>query len=366
MIAHTRARRADEERVGQRPLQRVAKQRLTNQRLIGVPLRRPADVVGWFGAIQAQEYEAAKWAIALRLNRATDAAIQRAIDEGRILRTHVMRPTWHFVRREDLRWLIALTAPRVQQAIAYHGRFVELDRPTLVRGTTLIERAIGREGCLTRRELRQHLAAAGMSVAGQRLAHLVMHAELEAVICSGPRREKQFTYALLADRAPASEPISRDAALARLCLRYFASHGPATVRDFAWWSGLTIADGKRGLDMIRARSKTIDGLTYWTTSRVRSPAADDRPVHLLPIYDEYLVAYRDRIAVPQPTLFRNSLVVAGQMAGGWRAVANRGVVAVNIMPTRGLSAREMRAAERAAAGYAAFANGGVARRRWPR
>jgi len=336
----------------------VAVRRLASQILNGPPLRRPADVVGWFGAMQGQEYEPAKWAVGLRLRDATADRVERALDEGRILRTHVMRPTWHFVRREDIRWLISLTGVRVQQATAYHTRFLELDQRTLVRGIGVIERALGDRGCLTRNELADHLARARLTMAGQRLAQLVMHAENEAIICSGPRRGRQFTYALLANRAPGGEQLSRDEALARLCSRFVSSHGPATLRDFAWWSGLTVADGRRGVDMIHARSQTIDGLVYWTARRERRVRDSDHLGHLLPIYDEYLFAYRDRVAVPHNTLFRHSLVIDGQVAGSWNPLRPGGSGNTKIIPHRTLSRREARAASQALDRYAAFVRPG--------
>jgi hypothetical protein len=249
---------------------------------------------------------------------------------------------------------MALTAPRVHQACAYHRRFVELDARTLVRATNILERALRDGAFLTRRELGERLQRAGLRMAGQRLAAVVMFAELECVVCSGPRRGKQFTYALLSGRAPRCESLPRDEALARLCRLYVTSHGPATARDFSWWSGLTMADAKRGLDIIKARSQTIDELTYWSTRSSRRVGRRHDLVHLIPIYDEYVVAYRDRIAVPHGTLFRHFVVVNGQIAGGWRPGPDG---RVTLMPTTRLTLREQKAAERAAERYALFIAG---------
>lgn len=332
----------------------LAPRRLANQALTGSPLRRPEDVVGWFGAVQAQEFEPAKWALALRMRGATSASVGRAFDEGRILRTHAMRPTWHFVRPEDIHWLMALTAPRVHQACAYHRRFVELDPRTLARATGVIERALGDGALLSRNELGDHLQRAGLPMAGQQLAVVAMFAELEGVIASGPRRGRQFTYALLARRAPGGRPLERDEALARLCRVYFKSHGPATLRDFSWWSGLTMADGRRGLDIIKARSETVGGLTYWTAGSARRAGTRNDLVQLIPIYDEYVVAYRDRVAVPHGTLFRHFVVVNGQIAGGWQPERDG---RVTFTPSRRLTTREQKAAHQAAQRYVQFVKG---------
>lgn len=356
----------------------VAGRRLANQRITDGPFRRAVDVVTWFGAVQAQEYEPAKWGVGLRMPEETcDEDIERAFQRGEILRTHVMRPTWHFVAARDIRWLLELTAPRVHRALASYNRQLELDQKTLAHAVRVVERALRDGRHQTRLELRAHLQRAGIIASGQRLAHIVMHAELEGVIVSGPRRGKQFTYALLAERAPDARSLPRDEALAGLARRYFRSHGPATVRDCAWWSGLTIAEVKRGLEMIRAQREEIDGVVYWSVNESavqprRRPApagagrtrARDRSVHLLPIYDEYVVAYRDRVAVPHapgsiaratgtPVMFQHPVIIGGQIAGTWRSSrADRCTLDVTML--RAITASERRALVAATKRYARF------------
>lgn len=240
----------------------IALQRLANQRITTPGPREVAALVSWFGAVQAQDYPAARWALGLRMPAgATAATIDRAIDAAQIVRTHVMRPTWHFVAASDVHWMLELTADRVQQKLAFAFRYYELDAGLRVRATRAIEEAVGGGAHLTRSELGAHLAREGIAIQGIRLALLTIHAEVERVLCSGCRRGGQPTYALLAARAPKPERRSRDEAIAELAGRYFGSHGPATIRDFAWWSGLTAADAKRGLEMTRARPASIGGLT---------------------------------------------------------------------------------------------------------
>ena len=341
----------------------ITDQRLQNQRITRPGPSGPAKMVAWLGAVQAQEYGPAKWGLGLRLPPGvTDAALERAVKQGRILRTHVLRPTWHFVTPADIRWMLELTAPQVHRRMSPYDRQLGLDADVKTRATGVIERALRDGGCLTRLELGAHLVRAGLPGKTTHLAHIAMYAELEGVICSGPRRGKQFTYALLAHRAPRAKRLSRDEALAELTLRYFRSHGPATIRDFAWWSGLKAADAKRGLEMNRAKPQEVDGVRYWTVGR--QPGRDSKPrttVHLLPGFDEYLVAYRDRHAVPHSLyatpsfrLAAGALVIGGQVAGAWRTIPGPMGVVVEVETTNQLTAGERRALTKAVGRYGRF------------
>ena len=268
---------------------------------------------------------------------ATDAVIERAFTEGTILRTHVMRPTWHFVVPADIRWLLELTAPRIKATIAYYDRQHGLDDALYARCNEIIARALEGGKHLTRAELGTALAESGIVVEGQRLAHVIFHAELDAVVCSGPRRGKQFTYALLAERAPTARTLPREEALAELTRRYFASHGPATARDFAWWSGLTMADTRAGLKMVGAdlSHEEIAGQNYWFPAS-RSPAVEpSETAFLLPTYDEFLVGYQGFGAAltggrgnGERTTFSATVVIGGKVVGNWRRTITRGVVVV--------------------------------------
>ena len=351
--------------MGKRMDDSIPQRRLRNQLLAHTGLRRPADVVAWFGAMQAQDYQAATWAIGLRMNDGAVAAqVERAFADGGILRTHVLRPTWHFVTPADIRWLLDLTGPRVQRIMSYYNRQLGLDDPTLTRALGIIERAVAGGRFRTRAELGERLERAGIVTAGFRLARLVMHAELEAVICSGPRRAKQFTYALVAERAANAPRLPRDEALAALARRFWRTHGPATIRDFVWWSGLTSADAKRAIDIIRAQREDVHGRTYWTVAtRQRDAGRDDR-IHLLPVFDEYMVAYRDREAVPhgpaagaspsRPVIFQNRFLIGGQVMGTWRATRRTSSVRLDAVPFHRLTRAERARLAEAAQRYGGF------------
>jgi hypothetical protein len=339
--------------------------RLRSQRLVRTTCRTPADVVGWLGAMQAQDYAGAKWAIGLRAVGLGDQAIERAFNEGAILRTHMMRPTWHFVTPADIRWIQMLTGPRVNMLNALYYRRGGLDAAARRRGVKVLERSLRNRSYLTRDELASLLDVAGLPLRGQSLAYLMMYAELEGVVCSGPRQGKQFTYALLEERAAPAPAISRDEALAALVRRYVSSHGPATFKDFAWWSGMTLRDAKEGVAMNgdSLAQEVIDGRTYWFSPGRAAKPPPSPAVFLLPSLDEFGIAYRDRVllrTVPRPKgmialdRFAHLLVIDGTLTGRWRRVVNPRSVVVEVQPFRSLTRVETRAVETEVEAYGAF------------
>lgn len=340
--------------------------RLRNQRLLGSPLERPEEVVAWMGAVQAQEFGPARWGVGQRMVMATDASVMQAFNEGRLLRTHILRPTWHFVHPRDIRWMLELSAPRVHVANGFSYRREGLEPKTRARGADVIARALEGGRHLTRPELAVALKNARLPCAGLALACMVMHAELEAVICSGPRRGKQFTYALLDERAPATPRRSKDEGLVELVRRYFTSHGPATIRDFTWWSGLTVGQARTGIALAGTalESAEIDGRTYWSAPDIPPPGVRPPVVRLLPIYDEFLIAFRDRqwassalsdapVAMA-PNTFAHQVVVNGRVEGSWVQMRGSAQVEVQVTPWAPLSARIRKAVESEAGRYGRF------------
>jgi len=342
----------------------IVRQRLRNQRLASSEFQKPADVVAWLGAVQAQDFAGAKWGVGLRTRGVTDADVDDAFDSGLILRTHVLRPTWHFVAPADIRWILALTSPRVHVRNAPYYRKFGLDSRLLARGRRVIERALEGGRQLTRTELAAALARAGIAADAMRLVFLVMHAELEAVICSGARRGRQFTYALVAERAPTARLLDRDEALAELTRRYFTSHGPATLRDYSWWSGLTMREARIGVEMSKNAlvEEVSDGLTYW---HVPSSGAGTRRVpkaYLLPNYDEYLIAHKDRgcvldarpMAARGAMEFPHHLIVDGKVRGSWKRTFGNKTAGVEVRPFRALDKAEASAVAKQADRYSRF------------
>jgi hypothetical protein len=312
--------------------------------LIVKSCKSPEEVVGWLGAVQAQDYYGAKWAVAQRTKSVSDAAVEQAFAEGTILRTHVLRPTWHFVLPADIRSMLALTAPRIRAAMRYYDRQLGIDEAELEKSHAVVRAALSGGKHATRNELARLFTEAGINAKGQRLAHLVSHAELDALICSGPRRGKQFTYALLDERAPKTKPLPREAALADLSLRYYTGHGPALPQDFAWWSGLTLTDAKKGLESVRDQLSAleVDGRSYWHAESAKPPVLKEPVVHFLPNYDEHLIAYKersaafdreriDRIGARENVLFNHLVILDGRVIGGWRREQGKTEIEVTLI-----------------------------------
>ena len=345
----------------------IARDRLYHQRISAAPLNAASEVVDWLCAVQAQDYAGAKWALALRMQSATDSDLDRAFAAGDILRTHLMRPTWHFVTPADIRWMLTLTAPRVHVANAFMYRKLELDNATLQRNNAVLADTLQGGRQLTRDELRDALQNAGLAPGdGLRLSYLMMSAELDGVICSGARRGKQFTYALIDERAPQAKMLEREEALVELSRRYFISRGPATVQDFAKWSGLTIADCQRGLNAVKGQleERIIAGQSYWGRPSPPDQQQVSPSAYLLSIYDEYISSYKDSSAIGEAEVgaklmaLGNALtyimVVDGQIVGNWRRTLSQDAVTIETNPFWPLTPAEDQAVAEAARRYGAF------------
>lgn len=343
----------------------AARRRLYNQHIGRTAFKRPADVVHWLGAVQAQDYLGSLWAIGLRMRGATEATIERAIEEKTIVRTWPLRGTLHFVAAADVHWMLKLLTPRV---VAKHVRRLkqeyDLDEAVYNRTRRILERALRGGGRLSRPALYALLDKAGIATANQRGLHIVWYHAQEGLICLGPREGKQQTFVLLDEWVPDGLQLSREQGLAEIARRYFTSHGPATVQDFTWWSGLAPADVAAAMEMVTPGlvSEVLDSKTYWFTAASARKAS--RSVHLLPPFDEYTVAYKDRSAVLSAErssradsghgIFFPSLVVDGKIAGTWSRTLKKQSVVIRPKLFGKLNARDMRAFDVAAGKYAEF------------
>jgi hypothetical protein len=300
--------------------------RLANQSLLINRFSTAVEVVSHMGAMQAQDYAMSKWAIGIRLQNATDALIQQDLDSGNLVRTHVLRPTWHIMAAQDARWILELSAPKLNQTVGTMYRQLELDDVLFRKANKVIEKVLSKGEDLTREELMDALANKGIQAQGVRAAHIMFRAELDKVVCNGKRRGKQHTYSLFDRKIPAAQPISREEALAKLTITYFRSRGPATVEDFSWWSGLSLTECRTGIQSIQSQLEKIKAgdtelyMTHPEFSRQRIR----RSLLFLPAYDEFLIAYADRTASnqlftkPVNKIFEPIVVENGLVLGGWK------------------------------------------------
>ena len=345
----------------------IARRRMAGQKLVATSFGKPLEVVEWLAAVQAQDYPGSKWGIALRATGVTEQMVDAALADGTIIRTHVLRPTWHLVAAQDIRWMLELTAPQVSARMATYDRQLELDEKTFRRSNAALAKALRDGSQLTRMELRPVLARARLGeLRTQRLAHLLMRAELDRVICSGGLREKQQTYALFDERVPASAPLARDEAMARLASRYYRSRSPATAQDFAWWSGFSVKDARRAIEMIAGElhEESFDGRPFWSVSDDAAPSTTGR-VWLVPNYDESFIGFRDRGAMGQrltdvklmereTVLAANIVLADSQVVGGWRRTVLKKGVRIDLTVLARLTSAERKRLEPEAQRYAAF------------
>jgi hypothetical protein len=322
----------------------IAQLRLINQHLATPVFSDPADLVFYMGAMQAQDYAAAKWAVAQRLQDAADDLIEKAFTSGNIIRTHVMRPTWHFVHPADIRWMLELNAPRVMKIASTYQRQLGLDHAVFLKCEKALAHAMEGGKQLMRAEILEVLQQAGIGANEQRFIHIMMQMELTGLVCSGGRRGKQFTYTLLEERVPPVKAFDRQDALAALAERYFTAHGPATLQDYVWWSGLTIADAKAGIGMIKdkLKSSNVGQSTFWFAASAGASVENAPAAYLLPNYDEFIVSYKDRSAAiaaedmikndPRGTIFNHTILVHGRVVGIWKRRIGKNNVDIMLNP----------------------------------
>jgi hypothetical protein len=311
----------------------ISKYRMVNQKIVNTRFIKANEVVKWMGAMQAQDYAMAKWAIGIRLLNPSDKKIEKAVDDGDILRTHLMRPTWHFVSADDIYWILELTVQRVRASTKSRDRNLELTEAILNKTGRIIEKTLLEKIHVTREELAAEIHKAKIATDNNRMSHILLNAELNGIICSGRSKNGKLTYALLNERVPEKKVLTRDESLAELAKRYFTSHGPATLKDFTWWSGLSVADAKNGLESVKENFffDTIGDEKYVMPQSFSGKNPEKALLFLLPAYDEFLISYRDRSASLQRINFKRAvssngifyplIVVNGQVKGLWKRLA---------------------------------------------
>lgn len=313
--------------------------RLLNQQLLNPLFSTPKEVVSWMGAMQAQDAGMVKWAVGIRTKSGTLDMVEKALQRGEILRTHVMRPTWHLVVAEDIRWMLKLTAPRVKAINDSYAKGQQLDitEELYTRSNNLLEKILCGGKSLTKQEITDYFQQAGILADIHRMNRFVARAELEGVICSGEAKGSKHTYALLEERVPPVAEITKEEALARLACNYFRSHTPATLQDFIWWSGLLATEARQAIYLLGTSltAETWNGQTWYLHEDSRTSLKNvASSLHLLPSYDEYLLGYKDRTDVlPKehyPKAFTNNglffpiILSNGEVTGNWSKPAKKG------------------------------------------
>jgi hypothetical protein len=316
----------------------IAHRRLASQQIAGTEFKTAQEVVTWLGAMQAQDYAMAKWALGVRLPGSTDAGIEAALNAGEIVRTHLLRPTWQFVSAADVYWLLALTAPHIRAALKSRHADLGLSEAVVAKSNAIFEKALSGGKQLGREALIAGLAQAKLATDDNRASHFLLRAELDGIVCSGVARRGKPVYALLEEKVPRPKPLTREEALARLARRYFTGHGPATLADFVWWSGLPAGEARRALEAVKAElvSETLAAQTYWSAEAALRPGK--KGLYLLPAFDEYLISYKDRSAmlpaenfrrtVSSNGIFRPIIVDHGQVTGLWKRTTKKDTVTV--------------------------------------
>lgn len=344
----------------------IPQHRVANHHIGGVAFHQPDEVVRWLGAVQAQDYLGALWAVGLRMGGATEASVEQALADRTIVRTWPARGTLHFVAAADVRWMLDLLAPRVIARSAGRYRQLGLDEAAFARGKEVLIDALAGGKQLPRAALYQALEAANIATVGQRGIHILTRLAQEGVLCFGARQGKEQTFTLLEEWIAPAAPKTREEALAELTRRYFTSRGPATVPDFVWWSGLTTVEARAGVELARPHlvQETIDGRIYWLPSASSVPDAAPALACLLPAFDEYLVGYRGRDAVLEPEFVKRTnagggmlsptILIDGQVVGTWQRTLKKNAVAVAPNWFTEPSGTQAQAFHHAATAYAEF------------
>ncbi len=347
-------------------LTEISNCRLFSQKIASTKFTSAKEVVLWMGAMQAQDFAMAKWAVGVRLLNPTNAIIEKALNKGEVLRTHVMRPTWHFVASEDIYWLLDLTANKIKSSMKSRDKELELSVAIYTKSNHIIGQLLAGGVHLSREELAIAFNNANIKTDNNRLSHIMLRAELEGIVCSGQVNGNKQTYALLCDRVPYKKILWRGESLAELARRYFTSHGPATFQDFVWWSGLSVTEARQGFEAVKSGfiSETIDAVQYWFKDSFPGNRMDRNSVYLLPAFDEFLISYRDRSAslslvhhkkaVSDNGIFRPVIVADGQVAGLWNRTIKKDEVlmgATSFLPDNEITSGLF---EKASMAYARF------------
>lgn len=342
----------------------IVRLRLHQQQLINPRLKTAGEVVRWLGAVQAQDYLHTLWGIGQRLKNATETGIEKAIVEKSFVRTWPMRGTLHFVPPEDVRWMLKHLTPRVVKRQSSQFRKEGLDKNVFSRSRKIFINTLEGGKILTREDLYERLEKNKIATSNIRGLHITFVLAQEALICFGPRQGKQQTFTLLDEWLPPAKEISFDEALGKLALRYFTSHGPATILDLAWWAGLTKTEARKATELVKSKliREVVSEKEYWLSDSKPSIKTIPNVAHLLSVYDEYGIAYKDRSVLTEGKRadklrgrdFLNMFMLQGRIGGSWKRSIEKNKVHVEVAPLTSLTSSEKEAIEAVVKKYGKF------------
>lgn len=316
--------------------------RLYNQLLTSHQLKVPNEVVSWMGAMQSQALDMAKWAIGARLGNQTTKDIEEALNTGQIIRTHILRPTWHFVSADDIHWMFDLSNPRLKPIYHWYAKIRKTDESLIYSAIPVLEKILIGGKHLTKLEIGSALQAQDTTLDDNHLKSVISYAEMEGILVNGRLKGNKQTFTLLEEWAPRKQTICKEEALERLARRYFTSHSPATIHDFAWWSGLSVTECRQALEMIKADfiCETINGRDFWMRNDIKVPPTDGNSALLLPPFDEFVISYKDRSEMIEDIhygkvmtkngLFSPTIMLNGEIIGSWKKVAQKGTPRIEL------------------------------------
>lgn len=320
----------------------LMRQRLDNHQFTNTSTQSAEDLVRWFGALQSQDLPMSLWAIGVRRPSLNQPAVISAINKGEIIRTHVLRPTWHLVAADDMHWMLQLTAQSIKNTLKSRHKQLEIDEPLLHQVYNLFSDSFKDLEFVSRQQLFDRLKSAGIALHDNRGAHFLLLAELDGLLCSGEVSKNETTYCLYEQRIKIKTKLSREEAIHRLTKLYFQSHGPATLEDFCWWSGLKKTEARQGLASWHGDLESIhlETATYYLFSKIQQAPLKDRPILLIPAYDEIIISYADRSALLPTTIqpqvisangfFRPVIMLNGLVVGLWKIVKQKQSIKLEI------------------------------------
>jgi hypothetical protein len=333
----------------------ISKARIFSQRIDSQEFKSPNKIVRWMGAIQAQDYSMAKWAIGVRLKNPTESEVESCIDKGEIIRTHLLRPTWHFVSPEDIYWMLQLSASKIKSSAKSRHKQLELTGSIIKKAELILEKSLLKEKSLSREEISKEFHKSKIRTDENRLSHIMLSAELDGIVCSGSLKKNKLTYSLLSERVPHKIELSREESITELTRRYFLSRFPATLNDFVWWSNLSVTEARAGMESVKTDFiiETIDSVKYWIPESYTNKILKKPSVHLLPAFDEFLISYKDRRSsltlinniktISDNGIFHPPIVENGQVTGLWKRtiLKNKVIIETNYFTPQDNSIRNL-------------------------